>query len=127
MSEGRSSQVDLEKGLPKMSDDNDSSSPVTTQKIRADMEDSGSKIESPTPEKPESRRKGIVISSLARNLLAERYKDRFADQLLRDEDETDDEDDNDSISSGGSQSSVSGSIDMFGAFPKDQPIELHEK
>lgn len=125
MSEGKSTQLDLQ---PQMSNDNDSSSPATAQKMKVDVEDSRSKIESPTPEKPESIRKGIVISSLARNLLAERYKDRFANQLLGDEDETDDDDDdNDSISPGGCQSSVSGSIDMLGAFPKDKSNELLEK
>ncbi|XP_062201194.1 CDT1-like protein b [Phragmites australis] len=109
MSEGNINQLDLEKGLPQMSNDNDSSSPATIQKMKVDTEGSGSKIESPTPEKPESRRKGVVVSSLARNLLAERYKDKFADQLWESEDETDDEDYNDNVSPGGSQYLISGS------------------
>uniref|UniRef100_A0A0D9XKX9 CDT1 Geminin-binding domain-containing protein n=1 Tax=Leersia perrieri TaxID=77586 RepID=A0A0D9XKX9_9ORYZ len=134
MTDGGNSQLNLEKG--------GSSSPEATQKTKVEREDSGSKVESPTPEKPESRRNGIVISSLARNLLAERYKDRFAAQLLRDEDEdeTDDEDetndedktddgtDSGSISPGDcSQSAVSESIDTFGTFPKDKPNDLPEK
>lgn len=104
MSEGKSIHVDLEKGLHQMPNDDDSSSPATMQKMKTDMEDSGSKIESPTPEAPESGRKGIIISSLARNLLADRYKDRLAEQVFGDEDETDDEDDNNNIPSVDSQS-----------------------
>ncbi|KAG8092069.1 hypothetical protein GUJ93_ZPchr0012g19681 [Zizania palustris] len=122
MSEGKNTQLDIEKG--------GSSSPAATQKMKVEMEDSGNNVESPTPEKSESRSKGTVISLLASNLLAERYKDRFADQLLRDEDEneTDDEDDNDSISPGGtSQSAVSESVDIFGTFPKAKPNGLLEK
>ncbi|KAF0906537.1 hypothetical protein E2562_011517 [Oryza meyeriana var. granulata] len=122
MTEEKSTQLDLEKG--------GSSSPAAAQKVEVEMEDSGSKVESPTPEKSESRRNGIVISSLARNLLAERYKDRFAAQLLgdEDEDETDDEDDNDSTSPGGSsQSAVSESIVISGTSPKDKPNDLLEK
>jgi chromatin licensing and DNA replication factor 1 len=78
-----------------------------------DMEDSGSKIESPTPEKLESRSKGVVVSSLARNLLAERYRDRFAKQLAEDEDDTDDEEYNDSSSPGVSRSLSSESIELL--------------
>ncbi|KAJ1295033.1 hypothetical protein BS78_01G192500 [Paspalum vaginatum] len=89
MSEQKTSQLDFEKGLPQVPGDNDPSSPVTV---------SGSKIESPTPEKLESKSKGTVVSSLARNLLAERYKDIFADQLREDEDGSDDEDCNDNVS-----------------------------
>jgi chromatin licensing and DNA replication factor 1 len=89
MSEGASTQLDYEKGLAHGG--NESSSPETVQRLKVDMEGSESKIESPAPEKSESRSKGVVVSSLARNLLAERYKDRFAGQLLEDEDETDDE------------------------------------
>jgi hypothetical protein len=36
---------------------------------------SQSNFESPTPEKPDWRRKGIVIASLAKNLLTENSKD----------------------------------------------------
>ena len=89
---------------------NEASNPETVQRLKVDMEDSVSKIESPTPEKPESRRKGVVVSSLARNLLAERYKDRFAGQLLEDEDETDDEE-----------------YDVSETCPVDKPIELLER
>ncbi|CAN6298979.1 unnamed protein product [Urochloa humidicola] len=113
MSKGNATQLDLEQGLSQMSDDNDSSSPVTIQKTEADTQDSGSKIESPTPEKRESRSKGVVVSSLARNLLAERYKDRFANQLGEDEDDTDDEDYNDSASPGVSRSLISESIELL--------------
>ncbi|KAL6883565.1 hypothetical protein ACP4OV_010979 [Aristida adscensionis] len=110
MVEGASTQLDLEKGLTQMSSGNDTSSPEAVHKTEDDMEDSGSKIESPTPEKPESRRKGVVVSSLARNLLAERYKDRFSDREVTEEDETDDEDD-----------------DVSDTTLKDTPIELHER
>ncbi|KAL6641233.1 hypothetical protein ACP70R_019414 [Stipagrostis hirtigluma subsp. patula] len=110
MSEGACTQLDLEKWVTKASSGNGSSSPETVQKMKADLEDSGSKIESPTPEKPESRRKGVVVSSLARNLLAERYKDRFSDQLLSDEDETDDED-----------------YDVSGTTAEDTSIQLLER
>ncbi|CAM0944548.1 unnamed protein product [Alopecurus aequalis] len=110
MTAGKSAQVDLEKGFHQTSNDDNLSSPVTTQKKKADMEDSGSKIESPTPEKPESGRKEIVVSSLATNLLAERYKDRLAEKLLGNEDETDDEDDIENILPGRSQSSVSNGL-----------------
>ncbi|PAN46685.2 hypothetical protein PAHAL_9G210000 [Panicum hallii] len=113
MSEGNTTQLDLEKGLPQISNDNDSSSPSTIHKMKANTEDSGSKIESPTPEKLESRSKGVVVSSLARNLLAERYKDRFANQLGEDEDDTDDEDYNDSLSPGVSRPLISGSIELL--------------
>jgi chromatin licensing and DNA replication factor 1 len=108
MGEGASTQLDHEKGLTHGS--NESSSLETVQKPTVDMEDSGSKIESPTPEKPESRRKGVVVSSLARNLLAERYKDRFAGQLLEDEDETDDEE-----------------YDVSDIHQEETPIELLER
>jgi hypothetical protein len=37
---------------------------------------SQSKFESPTPEKPDWGRKGIVITSLAKNLLTENSKDQ---------------------------------------------------
>jgi len=113
MSEGDATQLDLEKGLPQMSNDDDSSSPATMHKMKVDTEDAGSKIESPTPEKLESRSKGVVVSSLARNLLAERYKDRFANQFVEDEGDTDDEDYNDSISPGVSRSHISRSIELL--------------
>ncbi|RCV42358.1 hypothetical protein SETIT_9G210300v2 [Setaria italica] len=113
MSEGNTTQLDLEEGSPQMSADNDSSSPATIHKINADTQDSGSKIESPTPEKLESRSKGVVVSSLARNLLAERYKDRFANLLGEDEDDTDDEGYNDSVSPDVCRSLISGSIELL--------------
>ncbi|CAL5095855.1 unnamed protein product [Urochloa decumbens] len=113
MSGRNTAQLDLEKGLAQMADNNDSSSPATIHQIKADMQDSGSKIESPTPEKRESRSKGVVVSSLARNLLAERYKDRFANQLREDEDDTDDEGYNDSVSPGVSQYLISESIELL--------------
>jgi len=113
MSEGNTTQLDLEKGLPQISNDNDSSSPSIIHKMEADTEDSGTKIESPTPEKLESRSKGVVVSSLARNLLAERYKDKFANLLGEDEDDTDDEDYNDSLSPGISRPLISGSIELL--------------
>ncbi|XP_006661889.1 CDT1-like protein b [Oryza brachyantha] len=122
MVEGKSTQLDLEK--------EGSSSPAATQKMKVEMEDSGSKVESPTPEKPESRRTGIAVSSLAKNLLAERYKDRFAAQLLgdKDEEETDDEDGNGSISpGGGNQCTVLENVDSSGASSKDEPNDLLEK
>ncbi|TVU32236.1 hypothetical protein EJB05_23959 [Eragrostis curvula] len=109
MSEGPSTQLDLEKGLTRSG--NEPSSPEAVQKLKADMEDSGCEFESPTPEKPESRRTGVAVSSLARNLLAERYKDRLAGQLLEDdEDATDDEE-----------------YDVSGTRPEDTPIELLER
>ncbi|KAK3152917.1 hypothetical protein QOZ80_2BG0165290 [Eleusine coracana subsp. coracana] len=108
MNEGASTQLDHEKSVAHAG--NESSSPETVQKLKVDMEDSESRIESPTPEKPESRRRGTVVSSLARNLLAERYKDRFASQLLEDEDETDDEE-----------------YDVSEPRPDDRPIELLER
>uniref|UniRef100_A0ACD5TNN8 Uncharacterized protein n=1 Tax=Avena sativa TaxID=4498 RepID=A0ACD5TNN8_AVESA len=110
MVEGKSAQVDLEKGLHQMSNDNDSSSPENMQKIKADMEDSEGKIDSPTPEKPDSGRNESVVSSLTTNLVAERYKDRLAEELLGNEDETDDEDDNENIVSSGIQSLVSNEL-----------------
>ncbi|CAN6287879.1 unnamed protein product [Urochloa humidicola] len=114
MSEGNTTQLDLVQGSPQMSDDNGSGSPATIHKIKIDTQDSGSKIESPTPEKLESRSKGVVVSSLARNLLAERYKDRFANLLGEDEDDTDDEGYNDdSISPGVSRSLISESIELL--------------
>lgn len=113
MSKENTTQLDLEKGLPQMSNDNGSSSPATIHKMGEDTEDSGSKMESPTPEKLESRSKGVVVSSLARNLLAERYRDRFANPLVEDEDDTDDEDCNDSSSPGVSRSLISGSIELL--------------
>jgi len=113
MSEGDATQLDLEKGLPQMSNDDDSSSPATMHKMKVDTEDAGSKIESPTPEKLESRSKGVVVSSLARNLLAERYKDRFANHLVEDEGETDEEDYNESVSPSGSRSLFSESIELL--------------
>ncbi|CAL4942520.1 unnamed protein product [Urochloa decumbens] len=113
MSEGNTTQLDLVQGSPQMSDDNDSGSPTTIHKIKADTQDSGSKIESPTPEKLESRSKGVLVSSLARNLLAERYKDRFANMLGEDEDDTDDEGYNDSVSPGVSRSLISESIELL--------------
>jgi chromatin licensing and DNA replication factor 1 len=113
MSEGDTTQLDLEKGLPQMSNDDDSSTPATMHKMKVDTEDAGSKIESPTPEKLESRSKGVVVSSLARNLLAERYKDRFANQFIEDEGDTDDEDYNDSISPAASQSHISRTIELL--------------
>ncbi|XP_052134050.1 CDT1-like protein a, chloroplastic [Oryza glaberrima] len=121
MTEGKNTQLDLET--------EGSSSPAATQKMKVKMEDSESKIESPTLEKSESRRNGVVISSLARNLLAERYKDRFAAQLLgdEDEDETDAEDDSSSTSPDGSSPSVSESIDISGTSPKDKSNDLLEK
>lgn len=113
MSEGDATQLALEKGLPQVSNDDGSSSPATMHKLKVDTEDAGSKIESPTPEKLESRSKGVVVSSLARNLLAERYKDRFANQFLEDEGDIDDEDYNDSISPGMSRSQRSRSIELL--------------
>lgn len=110
MTEAKSAQVDLEKELHQMSNDNNSSSPATMQKMKADMEDSGSKIESPTAENPESGRKEIVVSSLVTNLLSESYKDRLAEKLLGNEEETDDEDDDDNTLLGGSQYSVSSGL-----------------
>lgn len=118
MTEGKNTQLDLET--------EGSSSPAATQKMKVKMEDSESKIESPTLEKSESRRNGVVISSLARNLLAERYKDRFAAQLLGDEDE-DETDDSSSTSPDGSSPSVSESIDISGTSPKDKSNDLLEK
>jgi chromatin licensing and DNA replication factor 1 len=108
MSEGASTQLDHEKGLAHGG--NESSSPETVQKLKVDMEDSESKIESPIPEKSESRSKGVVVCSLASNLLAERYKDRFAGQLLEDEDETDDEE-----------------FDVSDMHQEETPIELLER
>ncbi|TVT97904.1 hypothetical protein EJB05_56830, partial [Eragrostis curvula] len=109
MSEGPSTQLDLEKGLTRSA--NEPSSPEAVHKLKVDMQDSGFEFESPTPEKPESRRTGVAVSSLARNLLAERYKDRLAGQLLEDdEDETDDEE-----------------YDVSGTRPEDTPIELLER
>lgn len=115
MSEANTSQLDLEKGFSQVSNDNGSSSPTTVHKVKVDTEDGGSEIESPTPEKCESRSKGVVVSSLARNLLAERYKDRFANQLVEDEgeSETDDEDYNESVSPSGSRSLFSESIELL--------------
>ncbi|KAF8722523.1 hypothetical protein HU200_022350 [Digitaria exilis] len=113
MSKENTTQLDLEKGLPQMSNGNDLSNPATIHKMGEDTEDSGSKIESPTPEKLESRSKGVVVSSLARNLLAERYRDRFANQLVEDEDDTDDEEYDDSSSPGVSRSVISGSIELL--------------
>ena len=113
MSEGDATQLALEKGLPQVSNDDGSSSPATMHKLKVDTEDAGSKIESPTPEKLESRSKWVVVSSLARNLLAERYKDRFANQFLEDEGDIDDEDYNDSISPGMSRSQRSRSIELL--------------
>jgi chromatin licensing and DNA replication factor 1 len=111
MTEGKRAQLDLEKGLQQMSNNSNSSSPATMQKMKADTKDAGSKIDSPTLGKPESERKEeIVVSSLTTNLLAERYKDRLAEKLLGNEDETDDEDDNDDILPGSSQSSVSNGL-----------------
>jgi chromatin licensing and DNA replication factor 1 len=52
------------------------------------------------------------VNSLARNLLAERYKDRFANLLEEDEDDTDD-DDNDSVSPSVSRSLILGSIELL--------------
>jgi hypothetical protein len=107
MTDGKSAQVDLEEGINQMANDDSSSSPATMQNIKADMEDAGDKMESPTLEKPESEREEIVVSSLVTNLLAESYKDILAEKLLGNEDETDDEDDNDNILlPGSSQSSV---------------------
>lgn len=110
MVEGKSVQVDLEKGLNQMPNDSNSTSPATMQKMKPDMDDSGRRTESPTPEKPESGREEIVVSSLAINLLSERYKDRLAEKLLGNEDETDDEDDNDIALPDGSQSPVSNEL-----------------
>jgi chromatin licensing and DNA replication factor 1 len=112
MNEGNTTQLDLAKGSPQMSADSDSSSPATIHKINADTQDSGRKIESPTPEKLEARSKGVIVNSLARNLLAERYKDRFANLLEEDEDDTDD-DDNDSVSPSVSRSLILGSIELL--------------
>ncbi|XP_051187838.1 CDT1-like protein a, chloroplastic [Lolium perenne] len=107
MTDGKSAQVDLGEGINQMASDDNSSSPATMQNIKADMEDAGGKMESPTLEKPESEREEIVVSTLATNLLAESYKDILAEKLLGNEDETDDEDDNDNILlPGSSQSSV---------------------
>ncbi|KAI5016709.1 hypothetical protein ZWY2020_006560 [Hordeum vulgare] len=91
MVEGKSVQVDLEKGLNQMPNDSNPTSPATIQKMKPDMEDSGSKIESPTLEKLE-------------------YKDRLAEKLLGNEDETDDEDDNDIALPDGSQSPASNEL-----------------
>ena len=113
MSQANTTQLDLEKGFSQVSNDNDSSSPATVHKMKAETEDGGSEIESPTPEKRESRSKGVVVSSLARNLLAERYKDRFANQFVEDGGDTDDEDFNDSISPGVSRSHISRSIELL--------------
>jgi len=113
MSEANTTQLDLEKGFSQVSNDNDSSSPSTMHKMKAETEDGGSEIESPTPEKRESRSKGVVVSSLARNLLAERYKDRFAYQLVEDEGETDEEDYNESVSPSGSRSLFPESIELL--------------
>jgi chromatin licensing and DNA replication factor 1 len=137
MSEANTTQLELEKGFSQVSNDNDLSSPATVHKMKAETEDGGSEIESPTPEKRESRSKGVVVSSLARNLLAERYKDRFANHLVEDEGslarnllaerykdrfanhlvedegETDDEDYNESVSPSGSRSLFSESIELL--------------
>lgn len=113
MSEANTDQLDLEKGSSQVSNDNDLSSPATLHKMKVGTEDGGSKIESPTPEKLETRSKGVVVSSLARNLLAERYKDRFANQLVEDEGDTDDEDYNDSVLPSGSLSLFSESIELL--------------
>ncbi|AQL04213.1 CDT1-like protein a chloroplastic [Zea mays] len=75
MSEGDATQLALEKGSPQVSNDDGSSSLATVHKLKVDTEDAGSKIESPTPKKLESRSKWVVVSSLARNLLEERHKD----------------------------------------------------
>ncbi|NP_001146884.2 CDT1a protein [Zea mays] len=113
MSEANTTQLDLEKGFSQVSNDNDSSSPATMHKMKVETEDGGSEIESPTPEKRESRSKGVVVSSLARNLLAERYRDRFSNQLVEDEGQTDDEDYNGSVSPSSSQSLFSESIELL--------------
>ena len=113
MSEATTTQLDLEKGFSQVSNDNDSSIPATMHKMKVETEDGGSEIESPTPEKRESRSKGVVVSSLARNLLAERYKDRLANQLVEDESETDDEDYNESVSPSGSRSLFLESIELL--------------
>jgi chromatin licensing and DNA replication factor 1 len=113
MSEANTTQLDLEKGFSQVSNDNDSSSPATMHKMKVETEDGGSEIESPTPEKRESRSKRVVVSSLARNLLAERYRDRFSNQLVEDEGQTDDEDYNGSVSPSSSQSLFSESIELL--------------
>ncbi|KAL5647424.1 hypothetical protein ACJX0J_041779, partial [Zea mays] len=82
MSEGDATQLALEKGSPQVSNDDGSSSPATVHKLKVDTEDAGSKIESPTPEKLESRSKWVVYfagmnrSQRSRSIeLLEKHKD----------------------------------------------------
>ncbi|XP_072987883.1 CDT1-like protein a, chloroplastic [Typha latifolia] len=67
-------QSKYEKLLPGISDKNESI-PSTIQKMEIDLEDPGSNIESPTPEKPESRRKANLATSLARKQPVESFQD----------------------------------------------------
>ncbi|OAY71162.1 CDT1-like protein a, chloroplastic [Ananas comosus] len=66
-------QVRSRKVLPGMLVENDSV-PADIQTMEVDMQDSGSNIESPTPEKPESRRKANLDSSLPRKLLMKDFE-----------------------------------------------------
>lgn len=114
-------QIRSRKVLPGMFVENDSV-PVDIQKMEVDMQDSGSNIESPTPEKPESRRKANLDSSLPRKLLMKDFEFVNSHVAAVRRSTLLSSDDN-SSSSGSSQ----GSTHLQDKSLKEKSIELPEK